>query len=246
MSAVPRKEPDVLATLYSQALPDALLHPRISQQSLWPEERTNTLLAELSPTLVAFPGRQYEGVRIVVDWDHRLPSQTVSIRTYACYTQERLMQLDEEIAQLREKIKKDNLYPEFDLPDFNSISADEVYVQSIQIAPETGALEPEDVRFYSDWRRKVDPEVSQRVQKALEETESFQRASSNRQEDSQFAQAILVGWTPPCAARSENWALELWLVTHFQGRFGKARVFMVDTENLALSHSFDTEIQLAA
>lgn len=246
MRAAPLQESDPLATLFAQAVPGALLHPRIAQQTLWPEGQTGELLERLGPTLRAFPGRSYAGVRVVIDWDHQLPSQNISIRTYASYTAERLEQLDEEIAVLRESIKRDNLYPEFDLPDFNSISADEVYVQNFRVETETGIFEPEDVRFYSDWRRKVEPEVAQHVQAALEATESFQRAASNRKEDNQFSQAILVGWTPPCAARSKHWALELWLVTHFQGRFGKARVFMVDTESLTLSHSFDTEIQLAA
>lgn len=246
MSAAPSKESDLLATQFATALSTARLHPRIAQQSLWPEAKTLDVLEELSPALVAFPGRDYAGVRVIVDWDHKLPSKGLSIRTYASYTQEGLDKLDEEFAQLGEKISRENLYPEFDLPDYNSITADEVYVQSVDIDPETGAMEAKEVRFYSDWRRRVEPAVAKRVQNALEQTDSFQRAASNRQEGNQFSSAILVGWTPPCAARSEHWALELWLVTHFQGRFGKARVFMVDSENLTLSHSFDTEIQLAA
>lgn len=237
---------DPLARLFADAVPQALLHPRIEQQSLWPESQTDETLNRLSPELVAFPGRNYAGVRVVVDWDHRLPSKNLLIRTYASYDLERLERLDAEIDQIRGRIKADNLYPEFDLPDFNELSADEVYVQSVKIDPENGSFERDEVRFYSDWRRQVESEVSDRVQAALEGTDSFQKAASNRDQENQFSQAILVGWAPPCAARSENWALELWLVTHFRGRFGKARVFMVDSENLSLSHSFDTEIQLAA
>lgn len=246
MSAAPSKDSDPLATQFAIALSEARLHPRIAQQPLWPEGKTQDVLDDLSPLLVAFPGRNYAGVRVVVDWDHRLPSKGLSVRTYASYTQEGLEKLDEQLVQHGEKISRENLYPEFDLPDYNSITADEVYVQSVDIDPASGSLEAKDVRFYSDWRRRVEPAVAKRVQSALEQTESFQRAASNRQEGNQFSSAILVGWTPPCAARSKHWAVELWLVTHFQGRFGKARVFMVDSENLSLSHSFDTEIQLAA
>lgn len=242
---------DGLQKLVQAALQKPVVHPRVQQQGFWSDEaRRRQLLENLLPPMKAFPGRDYFGAQIVLDWDHRLPSRNLLLRIFASYTPASAQRLEQELKIVQERIAADDIYPEFDLPDFASIQADELYVAEVVVQR---GEEPEDrhglaldaVRFYSDWRRDVDPEILTRVRQAVARDDTFVRAKK-QQISPQFSETIVVGWTPPCAAKSRHWALELWLVTNFEGRFGKARVFMVDSEDGTVSRSFETDIQLAA
>jgi hypothetical protein len=57
--------------------------------------------------------------------------------------------------------------------------------------------------------------------------------------------AVVVGWAPPCLAHSSSWAIEIWLITEFNGQSGKAHVFMVDSEAQKITREFETDVHLA-
>ena len=57
--------------------------------------------------------------------------------------------------------------------------------------------------------------------------------------------AVVVGWTPPALAHSESWAIEVWLVTAFDGASGEALVFMVDAKSGDITREYLTEIHIA-
>ena len=78
---------------------------------------------------------------------------------------------------------------------------------------------------------------------AVKQLESYQEAYRKRQNDA-LGSAVVVGWVPPCLAHSSAWAVEIWLVVEFDGQVGKARVFMVDSENLEITREYMTEVHV--
>jgi hypothetical protein len=239
---------DQLANLADKALERTQVHTRVAQQGLWPNpEAQLSWLRAACPYLPGFPDREYHDVLALLDWDHRLPSQTLTLRLFASYSAESRERVQKSLASHQQRIAEDDLFPEFDVPDFNAVVADEVYVLTYDVkdGSATTTLASDKIRFYSDWRREVSRPLVKSVLRSLESNELYNQAKTFH-EGLHLGDAIVVGWTPPCVAKTKNWAIEVWLVTAFEGRFGKARVFMVDTADFKLSHTFLTEIQIAA
>mgnify|MGYP001012206143 CR=1 FL=1 len=103
-----------------------LIHPRIIHQHNLRPEALRTLSQAL-PELPPFRNRRIEGVRAVLDWDHRLPSKSLTLRLHVCYTATSLRAVDSTLDERRAEIRARDLYPEFDVPDYLGLPADEVY-----------------------------------------------------------------------------------------------------------------------
>src|SRR5262245_29391635 len=102
------------------------LHPRIAYQGLCDDAR-RTRLGDDLPELVPFGGAKYRGLIAILDWDHRLPSKQMILRLYA-YTSEEAFTRGEHAYDARvEEIGKKDRFPEFDVPDFEGLPADEAY-----------------------------------------------------------------------------------------------------------------------
>src|SRR4029078_4441090 len=102
------------------------LHPRVAYQGLLTEEGAGTRVAAALPPLSRFR-HDYAGAISVVDWDHRLPSQQLILRVYGYYSEDTLEAGYEAFDDRLEMIADRDKYPEFDVPDFDSLAADEAY-----------------------------------------------------------------------------------------------------------------------
>jgi hypothetical protein len=85
-----------------------------------------------------------------VDWDHRLPSSNLILRVYGYYSEDTLEAGYEAFDDRFEQIAERDKYPEFDVPDFDGLAADEAY--EIELSPD-GKIGR--CRLTSAWRRTV-------------------------------------------------------------------------------------------
>jgi len=229
----------------AQMVRDALrhelkVHVRLRDQGKAPTEEQLEQLAEAIPDVMAFGDNAFHGVRAMLDWDHQLPSKYALLRILACYRAVDLERLDALIEDRDEEIAEGNLYPEFDVPDYGDLDGSESYVALLT----PGSVEIEDFRFMSTWRKQVRPAVADLAVETVKSTPSYQRAAAARSGDG-LGGPVVIGWAPPCLANTTGWAVEIWLLTEFDGHQGKARVFMVDLEEKTVTREFDTDVQLA-
>ncbi len=226
--------------LVARALENLLVHPRLRSQNLLPDPRRLAAMAHSFPALMPFEGRQYRHVKAVLDWDHMIPSERATLRLYCAHEDHEARLLDLQFKQRDEEIRRDDLFPEFDVPDYGEIDAAETYLASVEI--ETWQLE--DLRFFSDWRREIRGTIARGALAAVRRRDAFRNAYARRRSDA-LGGAVVVGWAPPALAHAEHWGVEVWLVTDFDGASGSALVFMVDHKTLAVTREYETEIHIA-
>src|SRR6185295_12023146 len=102
-------------------------HPRVAMQGLLEDAGARERLAEAVPTFVPFKGQGYAAVLWLLDWDHRLPSRDLVLRLYAYYTEDAHKAGLKSFDERRALVARDEIFPEFDVPDFGGLSADEAY-----------------------------------------------------------------------------------------------------------------------
>jgi hypothetical protein len=224
----------------ARALENLLVHQRIHDQSFAPNPEQLASLAEHLPALTPFHSREYKFVRAILDWDHQLPSEYMILRIYCAHSEAEAKMLRAQLDDRTREIEKDNLFPEFDLPDFGELDAGEVYIAGIN--PKTWEIE--EFRFFADWRREMRNATSRAALAAVRKQESFRRAYEARKNEA-LGGAVVVGWAPPALAHSDGWAIEVWLVTGFDGASGRARVFMVDAQSHEVCREYETDIHIA-
>lgn len=229
------------AKLVHQALTREMrVHPRIKDQGNAFDPRELDELANALPKLRAFNDKQFHAVRVVLDWDHQIPSQFALLRILACYTKQDLERVDAVLADRNDEIDEMNLYPEFDVPDYGDIDASENYVALLK----PGVIGIEDFRFMSAWRKQVAGSVAERAVKTVKDDAGYVNVAETRSGEG-LGGPVVIGWAPPCLADTSGWAIEVWLLTEFDGQTGKARVFMVDLDAGRVTREFDTDVQLA-
>ncbi len=216
------------------------VHVRLADQGLKPSGAQLEALASAIPPLSAFSDHRFRSVRVVLDWDHQLPSQFMLLRVFACYDDEADKHVQRILDSRDEEIGESNLYPEFDVPDYAEIEGSETYVGVLK----PGTTTFEDFRFLSGWRKQVEPFVADAAVRCVRAYEGYQRAAASRASEG-LGGPVIIGWAPPCLAETEDWAIEIWLLTEFDGQTGKARVFMVDPTNETVTREFNTDVQLA-
>lgn len=216
------------------------VHVRIKDQGNDPNEEQRRALAEALPDLLAFDEHVFHGVRLVLDWDHQIPSQYMLLRIIGCYDARELERVDALLEDRDDEIAELNLYPEFDVPDFGDIDGNESYVALMR----PGSLEIEDFRFMSHWRKQVHPAKADLAVDTVKGSDGYAKVAARRSGDG-LGGPVVIGWAPPCLANTDSWAVEIWLLTEFDGQQGKARVFMVDLDRREVTREFDTDVQLA-
>ena len=226
-----------------QLVEDAFLnlrvHVRLQEQGVLPTEEFRTKLLAAMPELVPYGSNQYAAVRAIVDWDHQIPTDYMLLRIYTAYSRHEARLLDTQIRARDQMIAADNVYPEFDLPDYDNLDSSETYIAALR----PGSTDFEEFRFFSDWRKEVRPPVARAALSSVKQLDSYLEAYRARQNDA-LGSAVVVGWVPPCLAHSTAWAVEIWLVVEFDGHVGKAKVFMVDSESLAVTREYLTEVHV--
>lgn len=197
------------------------LHPRIAYQQLFNEGAVRQKIAGTLPPLVPFQ-QPYHGVIAVVDWDHRLPSRQLALRIYAYYDERTLAAGEEAFDDRLEEIGSKDRFPEFDVPDFADLPADEAYEAEL-----SGQGEVLRCRLTSAWRRDVaEKHASTAVETARSSAEFAKVAALDRPRHLGDLEAV--SWTPPCESGHNRWTLDVWYLLAFDGRVGSGRSLLVD------------------
>jgi hypothetical protein len=168
----------------------------------------------------------YAGAIGVVDWDHRLPSEALILRIFAYYSARTLAAGREAFDDRLEVIGKRDRFPEFDVPDFDHLAADEAYEIEVDRKGALGRC-----RLTSAWRREIrrdDARTAVRITAKSPEFAQVKKAAADR--PLHLGDLEAVSWTPPCESEHEVWTLDVWYLLAFDGRVGTGRSFLVDLE----------------
>lgn len=206
-------------------LDDVRLHPRIAYQGLFADPAARTALLARLPTMRPFKG-SYAGGLAILDWDHRLPSKELVLRLHLYYDQLSLAAGEEAYDDRLELIAQKDVFPEFDVPDFVELPADEAYVFELSEKGELTAT-----RFTSRWRRDVDDEIARQaivIARASDEFTQIARETQGRARH--LGDLDAVAWVPPCEGLQEMWTVDVWYLLAFDGRMGSGRSLLVDLD----------------
>ena len=113
-----------LTDLRTHVAKDLRLHPRVAYQGFFRHDGAGAELAADLPTMPPFRS-DYVGAISILDWDHRIPSQVLALRVYAYYTEAALATGEEAFDDRLETIGVRDRFPEFDVPDFEHLAAEE-------------------------------------------------------------------------------------------------------------------------
>jgi hypothetical protein len=203
-----------------------IVHPRLAQQGLWTAPEDAARLAADLPPLVPFGGASYVGADWILDWDHRIPSQHAVLRLAAYYTDERRREAAAAIDQRRAEIAKDDLFPEFDVPDLSGMPADESYEAELEIGSPPARL-----RLVSEWRREIDPTTGERAMAIVRDSLSFQEIKARTTfRPPGLGDLEAAEWSPPCESGHARWGIDVWYLLTYNGMVGEGRAFLVDSE----------------
>lgn len=197
----------------------------MAYQGVLSEEGAATRVAAALPPLQRFR-HAYHGAIAIVDWDHRLPSQNLILRVYGYYSDDTLEAGYEAFDDRFEMIAERDKYPEFDVPDFDGLAADEAY--EIELSP-NGVVGK--CRLTSAWRRTVASRDAQAAVGLVQTCEEYQRlVASSPSRPTYLGDLEAVSWTPPCESDHQRWSLDVWFLLAFDGRIGSGRSFLADLE----------------
>ncbi len=213
-------------------------HPRVAYQDLFGGEDDAGRLAVALPPLPSFR-HEHVGALTIVDWDHKLPSQTLALRIFAYYSDEALEAGLEAYDDRIEQIAERDRYPEFDVPDFDGLPADEAYEIELSPAGVIGRC-----RLTSAWRRTIaGSEAAAAVALAQRSSEFQNLVATTNARPSYLGELEAVSWTPPCESQHERWTLDVWYLLAFDGRVGSGRSFLVDLVDNALVNTRDFSVR---
>ena len=204
---------------------DLRLHPRVAYQSLFDSGEIAGVLARDLPVMPPFR-REYEGAISVIDWDHRLPSHELSLRIYAYYSESSYAAGVEAYDDRLEEIGNRDMYPEFDVPGFDNLAADEAYEIELNTEGEIGRC-----RLTSAWRRTIEPlDANRAVEITNGSAEFIALTESTKNRPAHLGELEAVSWTPPCESQYDQWTLDVWYLLAFDGIVGTGRSFLVDLD----------------
>jgi hypothetical protein len=207
----------------TQVLKTMRLHPRVAYQGFFNEPNDRDRALASLPDLVPFR-QTYHAAIGIVDWDHRLPSRQLTFRLYLYYDEWTFAEGESAFDQRLEDIGARDRFPEFDVPDFSELPADEIYEAEIQV---DGAVGP--WRLTSPWRREVplgEGQVAVTVARTSSEFARIAAAAMDRPRHLGDLEAV--SWPPPCESGHPRWTLDVWYLLAFDGRVGSGRSLLVD------------------
>jgi hypothetical protein len=201
-------------------------HPRVALQKLFEDPTVCEALATAVPLFVPFRGKNYAAALWVMDWDHRLPSRELVLRLYTYYTEDAYAAGRKSFDDRQALIAREEIFPEFDVPDLSGLSADEAYEAEVPI---DGT--PKKFRLVSEWRREVDPRVGRRAEEIVRASPSFQElASQMRTRAPGLGDLEAAEWAPPSESGHARWGIDVWYLRSFNGMVGEGTAFLVDIE----------------
>jgi hypothetical protein len=202
------------------------LHPRVAYQGHFAEDEIKAKLLANLPALVPFRDSYHSAVAIV-DWDHHLPSRQLVVRIYAYYDETSAEEGETAFDDRLEEIGARDRFPEFDVPDFSELPADEIY--EVEVEADGKVLQ---CRLTSPWRREIPPvDGNAAVNVARDSPEFANVAAAATERPRHLGDLEAVSWTPPCESGHTRWTLDVWYLLAFDGRVGSGRSLLVDLED---------------
>ena len=200
------------------------VHPRVGQQKLGGGADSREKLLAGLPHLAPFRDHEPRQIVAVLDWDHRLPSQRLALRLYLNYDEAAEHRFEEAWVARTAAIARRDLYPEFDVPDYDELPADEAYDAEV-----TTSLVVEGMRLTSPWRRAIDPRLAEEAVAVVRGSAPFQKVkAAEPARPLHLGDLDPVSWMPPCESGHERWTIDVWWLTAFDGRMGTGWSFLVD------------------
>lgn len=202
-------------------------HRRVVAQGFVPDEEAAGRLASVLPPIVPFGAQKYVSGLWILDWDHRLPSRHLTLRLYAFYSEERRAEAYRAVDTREQDMAEDDVFPEFDVPDYANFPADESYEAELDIKGQ-----PQKLRLVSEFRRQVTPSKGQKAVEVVRAAESF-KTLSQTMKDRPVALGDLepAEWVPPCESGHKRWGIDVWYLMKFNGLIGEGRAYLVDIED---------------
>lgn len=201
-------------------------HVRIEHQKLVANAEQMDRFRTSLPTFVPFAASGYFQFLPVLDWDHRLPSRVTIFRLYAYYSDLTFRAGEAEFNARSQQIAAQDEFPEFDVPDFGGLTADEAYEGEVDAQ---GAVAQ--VRLVSNWRRDITPADSRVAVQVARRSEEFRQIQSKgRRRPDYLGDLEAVSWTPPCESAHAAWTIDVWYLTDLDAAMGKGRSFLVDVK----------------
>lgn len=202
---------------------DIKRHPRCEHQALIRDEAQLERLRGTLLQLVPYTGDEYAGFLPVLDWDHRLPTKTITLRIYAFYNEETLRAGQGHYETRCRQIEARDKYPEFDVPDFSDLPADESYEVVLE---ESGDVIQ--TQLASEWRRNIESDKATAARKIVRMSEEYRRISQDKNRPDFLGDLEARSWTPPCEGGHQNWTIDVWYLLEYNGMMGKGLSFLVD------------------
>ncbi len=205
---------------------EVLRHPRVIHQGLFSDAAQRSQVADVLPAFAPFKGDGYARVMWVLDWDHRLPSKDLLLRLYAYYTDDAYDRGMRSRQDRLAEIGRDDLFPEFDVPDLAGLHADESYEAEL---PASGP--PAKFRLVSEWRRQIDARLGGRAEDVVRQSAAFKELSSQfRARPPGLGDLEAAEWAPPSESGHNRWGIDVWYLRGFNGMVGEGTAFLVDLE----------------
>lgn len=215
------------------------VHARLKQQGLLARSDEGARLAAALPPLVPFAGAQYASADWMVDWDHRLPSRQAVLRLYAHYSDDRRRDAHRALEERLSEIAKEDLYPEFDVPDFIGLPADEAYETELDLSGN-----PSRLRLISEWRREIQQGVAEQAVEIVRLSEPFRELRAKAKiRPAALGDLEPAEWSPPCESGHVRWGVDVWYLLTFNGMVGEGRAFLVDLEERAVVRERDFQFR---
>ncbi len=203
------------------------LHPRIVAQNLFSTPEDLQKIASALPVFLPFKGKGYKAAIWVLDWDHRIPSRDYVLRLYAYYSAQGKAIGELSFADRTAQIEQDDLFPEFDVPDFAGLAADEIYEAEGPIGGELKSF-----RLVSEWRREIDTKSARKAEEIARSSHHFKEvASQTRARPPGLGDLEAAEWCPPSESGHNRWGVDVWYLRSFNGMVGEGTAFLVDLED---------------
>lgn len=228
----------MVSDLRDLVLSDIRLHPRVAYQGLMADRAVLESICKALPPLTYFR-TQYHGALAVVDWDHRLPSDALVLRIFGYYDETTFDAGQEAYDDRLEEIGRVDKYPEFDVPDFDHLAADEAYEVELSLEGDVGAT-----RLTSAWRREIGRKDSKVAVDVSRKSEEFKLLKKEVKDRPPFLGDLeAVSWTPPCESQHMRWTIDVWYLLNFDGRIGTGRSFLIDVKDKSVVASRDFSVR---
>lgn len=215
---------DDIKTQIAEAM---IAHPRVLHQRLLRNGADAERFANVLPVVEPFKDNTYHSFIPILDWDHRLPSKELVLRVYAYYTGDSAEVGWADQRARASQIASMDKYPEFDVPDFADLVADEAYEIDLHLDGTYIAS-----RLTSAWRRELDVKDAAKAISTVRQSKEFNELLKQVPDrPDALGDAEATSWTPPCESGYPRWTLDVWYLLSYDGMFGQGRSFLVDMED---------------